>query len=201
MEFIKENYNGLIVENERNIIKPFEVDIYLPDLNLAIEYNGLWWHSSEYREYDYHLLKQRKSIKCDLNLFTIWEDDWIYKSDIVKSFLISKLGGLNNMIDSHVCDIVEVCKNDSDVFLDKNHLNGRSKSSLRISLKLKNDIVSMMTFKKNGNGWRLDGFCDKNYTSVLNSFNKILNFFIDRYNPSFILSYSDNMISDENIYY
>lgn len=115
-------------------------------------------------------------------------------------FLISKLGGLNNMIDSHACDIVEVCKNDSDVFLDKNHLNGRSKSSVRISLKLKNDIVSIMTFKKNGNGWRLDRFCDKNYTNVINSFNKILNFFIEKYNPIFILSYSDNMISDENIY-
>ena len=56
------NYDGVIKHNDRQIIKPKEVDIYLPDLNLAIEYNGLYWHSVEYGTDKYS--HRNKSLAC-----------------------------------------------------------------------------------------------------------------------------------------
>jgi len=200
IKFIKGFYDGEIIENDRNVIKPFEVDIYLPNLKLAIEYNGLWWHSSEYREYDYHLNKQRKSIDSGVKLLTIWEDDWINKNDIVKSYIINKLEKTIDRISARKCKIFEVSKCDSNNFLEENHFYGKSNSSIRISLNLNMEIVSLMTFKRSGSGWILERFCNKNYTLVIGSFSKILKYFINKYDPEFILSYSDNMMSDGNIY-
>ena len=200
IKFIKEFYDGEIIENDRSVIKPFEVDIYLPDLELAIEYNGLWWHSSEYREYDYHLNKQRKSIDSNIKLITIWEDDWINKNDIVKSYIINKLGKTIDKISARKCQTFEVSKEESNNFLDKNHFYGKSNSSIRISLILNKEMVSLMTFKRSGSGWILERFCNKNYTLVIGSFSRILKYFINKYEPEFILSYSDNMMSDGDIY-
>ena len=36
-DFIKENYNGIIIENEP-ILDGREIDVFLPELNLGIEY-------------------------------------------------------------------------------------------------------------------------------------------------------------------
>lgn len=199
-KFIKDHYLGKVIENDRNIIKPFEVDIYLPELKLAIEYNGLWWHSSEYREYDYHLNKQKIAADSNIKLVTIWEDDWVNKVDIVKSYILNKLGKTVDKIWARKCGIFEISKNESNMFLDKNHFYGGSNSSIRISLKLNEEIVSLMVFKKNRKGWILERFCNKNNTLVIGSFSKILKYFINRHDPNFIISYSDDMMSDGYIY-
>ena len=201
LKFINEIYDGNIDNNVRNIINPFEIDIYLPELKIGIEYNGLWWHSSEYREYDYHMIKQRKSNDSDIRLYTIWEDDWINRPDIVKSFLMNKLFKISNKIYARCCEIVEVSINDSDDFLDANHFNGvSSKSSIRISLQLNGEILSIITLKRNGSGWILDRFCNKNYARVVGSFSRMLNYFIKKYNPDFIITYSDNMMTYGDVY-
>ena len=42
LNFIKENYNGEIISNTKIVINPYELDIYIPELNLAFEFNGLY---------------------------------------------------------------------------------------------------------------------------------------------------------------
>jgi hypothetical protein len=90
--FIKENYNGKILFNSRNVIKPLELDIYLPDLKLAFEFNGLYWHSEANKENNYHLNKTEECESQGTQLIHIYEDDWLYKQDIVKSIILNKLG-------------------------------------------------------------------------------------------------------------
>lgn len=59
---IKEVYSGQIDTNTRKIIKPLELDFYLPDLKLAVEFNGTYWHSKNAgKDINYHL---NKSIIC-----------------------------------------------------------------------------------------------------------------------------------------
>jgi hypothetical protein len=41
--FIKDNYTGEVLSDVKNIINPYEIDIYIPDLNLGFEFNGIWW--------------------------------------------------------------------------------------------------------------------------------------------------------------
>ena len=56
------NYNGTILHNDRTVLRPKELDIYLPDLKLAIEFNGIYWHSIERGTDKYS--HRNKSIAC-----------------------------------------------------------------------------------------------------------------------------------------
>ena len=83
LDFIKENYDGEIISNSRKIINPYEIDIYLPELNLAYEFNGLYWHNELYKDKNYHQMKYELCKKQNIHLIQIWEDDWNLKQEIV----------------------------------------------------------------------------------------------------------------------
>ena len=102
LSYISSIYDGTILENDRTVIKPKELDIYLPELHLAIEYNGDYWHANpKYYSKD-HIIgevtakevwkedKQKISrcIKAGIELLIIWEDDWINRQDVVKQELL-----------------------------------------------------------------------------------------------------------------
>jgi len=200
IKYIREIYDGEVLENDRNIINPFEVDIYLPDLKISFEYNGLWWHSSEYRESNYHYLKQRNAKESGIKLITIWEDEWVHRNETVKSFILNKIGRIDNKIFARNCKIEIIDKERSDIFLNENHLSGKCNSSIRISLNYKGNIVCLTTFSRKGEGWELDRFCNKNYTQIVGGFSKILKSFINLINPKYIITYSDNMVSEGDVY-
>ena len=76
--------------NRRDIISPYEIDIFLPDCNIAIEINGDYWHSEEriqerngMSSKEYHQMKTDRCIEKDIILHHIWESDsftdWINK--------------------------------------------------------------------------------------------------------------------------
>src|SRR5574343_18082 len=90
-DFIRNNYDGEIIINEKKIISPYEIDIFLPKLNIGFEFNGLWWHSEAFKENTYHKSKFNKSVENNIKLYTIWEDDWVMTSEICKSFILNKL--------------------------------------------------------------------------------------------------------------
>ena len=91
---IKQNYTGQIIRNSRSIISPKELDIYLPELNIAIECNGIYWHSYEFQGTKYGQLN--KSIKCrerNIRLIHIYEFEDIDKQ---LKLLIDLLNGKDN---------------------------------------------------------------------------------------------------------
>jgi ssDNA-binding Zn-finger/Zn-ribbon topoisomerase 1 len=101
VEYISTIYDGTIIENDRNtIVNPItghylELDIYLPNLNKAIEYNGIYWHSSKYSKIrDKIKLEQCKSL--GITLLVVDEKDWI--TDKMKCFDTSKSFVLNENI-------------------------------------------------------------------------------------------------------
>ena len=46
---ISKLYKNEIITNDRKVISPKELDIWLPDIRLAIEYNGDYWHANPNR--------------------------------------------------------------------------------------------------------------------------------------------------------
>jgi len=100
VEFIRENYNGKIIEKDRKILSGKELDVYLPDLNMAFEYNGLYWHSNFYKDDDYHLNKNYNCAIKNIQLIHIWEDSWLYDNEVTKNTI------LNLITDSY--DTVEI---------------------------------------------------------------------------------------------
>lgn len=208
LSLIKDNYNGDILTNTKNIISG-ELDIYIPNLNLALEFNGLYWHSDLYKDKLYHLNKTKQCISSDISLIHIWEDDWNYKNDIVKSIILNKLGK-SERIWARKCEIKEVTDNNLiREFLVKNHIQGFVGSKIKIGLYIDNELVSLMTFgnlrkslgqnSKRGT-YELIRFCNKLNTSVIGGASKLFKYFIKNYKPSEIISYSDNSRSDGNMY-
>jgi hypothetical protein len=208
-EFIKEFFDGEIILNTREIIKPYEIDIYLPELNIGFEFNGLFWHSEKFRNSEYHLKKWKISKEVGIDVYSIWEDDWMLKEDIVKSFILNKIGKTPNKIYARKCQIKQVSYKDSAKFLNENHLQGDCKSSIRLGLYYNKEIVSIMTFsklrlplaQKNKEGaYELTRFCNKTYNSIIGGASKLFSHFIKNYDFKEIHTYSDNMISNGNMY-
>lgn len=91
-DFINYIYHGEIIKNSRDIIEPLELDVYLPDIKIAFEYNGLYWHSSNKINPDYHYNKTKMCADKGIRLIQIWEDEWTINKDQIKKFISSILG-------------------------------------------------------------------------------------------------------------
>lgn len=88
--FIKSIYFREVLENTRKFIGGKELDIYLPELKLAFEYNGEYWHKiHEEKEPGYHKNKQKACEENGVKLIEIWENDWKKNNQQIKD-LISK---------------------------------------------------------------------------------------------------------------
>jgi hypothetical protein len=179
-------------------------------LKLGFEFNGVFWHSNKFKNKDYHLNKYKKSIDNEIKLCTIWEDDWTLKREICESFILNKISKSGRLM-ARKTNIKEIDYNTSREFLDKNHLQGDCKSSKRIGLYYGDELVTLMTFSKlrlpfNGknvdgkDNWELTRFCNKLNTSVVGGASKLLKYFIKNYKPVEIQTYSDNLISDGDLY-
>lgn len=199
LEFIEKNYNGKIITNTRNVINPYEIDIYLPDLNIAIEFNGVYWHSELHKNKNYHSTKSALCKYKGIQLIHIWEDDWLYKQSIIKSILLNKLNK-SNKIYARKCIIKYPTNVELNNFLTNNHIQGKCVSSINIGLYYDNELVSLMTFGKRHNAFELLRFCNKLNTTVIGGASKIFNHFINNFEYSEILSYCNLDHGNGNLY-
>ena len=195
------------IQNDRTVINPKEVDFYLPDYKIAIECNGIHWHSTEFKAKDYHINKFKACAEHGIQLISIWED-WIVNAPlIVKSILKSKLGKSAHKLHARKCTIKEVPTKEANEFLFANHIQGQCVSSLRYGLYYNDELVSLMTFgkKRPGQGnkqssWELIRFCNKLDFSIPGAASRLLKHFIRTNNPGHIISFSSNDISTGNLY-
>jgi hypothetical protein len=194
-KFLDENEISYL-RNKRTIISPQEIDIYIPDHNLAIEFNGIYWHSevSGEKSKNYHKLKTEKCNEKGIQLLHIFEDEWIQNKDIVKSIILHKCGITNERHYARKLQIQEVKNKDTAFFLNENHIQGFTKASVNLVLIDKtNDIKAAMTFSKSrydkSDSWEIVRYATKG--SVVGGASKLLNHFIKKYKPSRIVSYCD----------
>lgn len=198
-KFIEENYNGKIITNTRSIINPHELDIYLPELKLAIEFNGLYWHSEYYKDKNYHLNKTNLCKQQGIQLIHIWEDDWIYKQNIVKSIILNKLDK-SKKIYARKCIIKDVNNIELNLFLNNNHIQGKCISSINWGLYYENELVSVMTFGERHNKFELLRFCNKLNTTVIGGASKLFKHFINNYEYNELISYCNLDHGTGNLY-
>lgn len=203
VEFIKEIYSGQVVENERTILNGKKLDIYIPDRKLAIEYDGLFWHNELNKPDNYHVNKTNVCENNGIQLIHIFEDEWIYKQDIVKSRL-SGLLGLNKRIYARKCVLKEVSYSEAEKFLSENHIQGNCISKYRYGLYNDEELVSLMTFGnsrfKQGE-FELLRFCNKLNTNVIGGASKLFKYFLDTHvEISSIISFADRRWSTGRLY-
>ena len=204
LEFIANNYTGEIISSYRDKL---EIDIYLPELNLGFEFNGLYWHSEKFKDKNYHINKTNHFKNKGIRIIHIWEDDWLFRKDIIKSQILN-IFGKSKKIYARKCSIKEVGVKDARLFLDNNHIQGFVNSVKKIGIYYENELVSIMTFDHNEgrkkmavDGWNLSRFCNKLEYNVVGGASKLLNYFIREYKTSRVISYADKDWSIGNLYY
>jgi len=193
---LKEKNINVII-NTRKIISPYEIDIFLPDFNIGIEINGLYWHNELYKNKNYHLNKTKTANKNNIHLIHIWEDEWLYKKDIVLSKLFNLLNLNSKKIYARKTYFKEIDSKITKKFLDENHLQGYIPSSYRYGLFYDEEMVSIMTFSKSRKllGSKYDSiellrFCNKKYTNVIGSASKLFKNSIKINNFKNVISYA-----------
>lgn len=196
------------ISNDRHILNGKELDIYIPDKHLAIECNGIYSHSSKYKDSKYHYNKYKDCLDKNIQLITLWEDQIKNTPDIVKSLLLSKLGIFDIRIGARQCRVEEIDFKTCAEFLNNNHIQGACQSKVRLGLYYKNNLVSVMTFgnpigcsgNKNNKAHILKRFCSLKGWQIVGGANKLLQFYIKKYNPDVIESFACNDISNGNLY-
>jgi hypothetical protein len=196
-----------IERNTRKIISPLELDLYLPEHKIGIEFNGLYYHSDLFKSENYHLNKYDKCLELGIELIQIFEDEWLFKKEIVKSIVKNRLGKIENKIYGRKCVVKEINKKDSSEFLMNNHIQGNCISKVKLGLYHNEQLVSVMTFgtrsgvgNNKGEYSELLRFSNLINYNVIGGGSKLFNHYIKNYNPKMILSYSDNRLFGGGLY-
>lgn len=178
----------------RDDIGRLELDITLTtnNKNIAIEFNGLYWHSELHRNSTYHKRKLDAAVKHGYHLIQVFEDEWRDKQDIVKSIILQSIGGNKNIIYARKCSIIKLTKTPND-FLKLNHIQGNTRGSYSYGLTYNNSLVAVCVFGKNrfNTGWECLRYCNLLNTTVTGGFSRLLKQFIKDASPDEIVSYAD----------
>lgn len=201
-EWLKKETNYEIIKNYRD---DFELDVYIPERNIGIELNGVYWHSNNKKDKNYHINKTNYFKKRGITLLHIWDYEWNYKQNIVKSIILSKLGMISNIVYARKCDIYLPTKREKINFFNENHLQGNCNSKYEIALKYDNEIVSMISFGKRSlgrtNEFELIRFSNLLNYQVIGAASKLLSNFIKNHpHISKIKTFADLRYSDGNLY-
>jgi len=182
-----------------------EIDIYIPTKNIGIEFNGDYWHSDIFKEKLYHQNKSQYALtNYGIFVYHIFEYEWKTRKQQVCSQLFNLLGINQEKIYARKCVIKEVENKEKKQFLEENHMQGNDSSSIKVGLYHNNELVSLMTFVKprfnTHYEWELSRFCSKVGCNVIGGASKLFNYFINKYRPKSLISYSNNAHTKGKLY-
>jgi len=206
-----------VIQHDQSLLNGnSEIDIYVPEKNLAIEYDGILWHSEEFggKARDYHLKKTNACENQNVQLLHVFEDEWKLQQDIVKSRLRHILGkSLKSRIYGRECDVKEIGNDIARPFLEKTHIQGAGRSKVKFGLFhgkfFNSNLVGVMTFgtpsvaqghKDSSNVWEMKRFATSH--PVIGGAGKLFKHFVRSWNPSEIMTYADRRWSTtlSNVY-
>lgn len=190
---------GQIERNTRSIISPKELDIFIPSHNIAIEYCGLYWHSNDRVNRNYHKEKYTACKQNGIRLLTIFEDEWLHKKEIVKLKLRSILGvDRSDVVYARKTSIVEVSSCQKKEFLNAHHIQGSGPGSITLGLQHGDSLVAVMTFVSQVDAYVLNRYATS--ARVVGGFTKLLSAFCRMYEWSRIVSFADLRWSTGDLY-
>lgn len=186
-----------IIQHDRTVLKDIrkELDFYIPKYNLAIEFDGLYWHSNSILGDKY--LHQRKFDLCkkkNIFLMHIFENEWLNKKDVVKSRILHLIGK-ESSLSSHQYTIKEISVDETIKFFDRNNLYS-DHGNLNIALTTFNDIlISVMSLEKNEDSIKIINFCNILNYKVHGCISKMMKYIISKYQPKSIEIKLDNRLT------
>ena len=188
---------GRVIRGDRKVLGDGrELDIYIPTMKLAFEYDGLRWHNEQYgKDRYYHLTKSELCAAKGVHLIHIFEDEYTKTKDILFCKLSYILGNswVFQRIPARKCTVMEISSKEAKPFLDKNHIQGYTNSSVIFGGFYNNQLVGVMSFVKTGNEneWVLNRYSTDIHSICQGLGSKLFKHFVDKYNPSLVKSFLD----------
>lgn len=210
-EIVKEYYPLATLNDRSVLINNLELDIYIPEIRVAIEYNGLYWHSEVGggKSRDYHINKTEECNKLGIRLIQVFEDEWVNSRQLTINKIKHILHISNGeRIYARQCIIKEVSSKEKSLFLNTYHIQGDDRSSIKLGAYFNSRLVALMTFgslrkslgsKAKVDEYELYRFCTIDQP-VVGIASKLQKHFIKNYNPTKIISYADRRWSLGNLY-
>lgn len=208
-----------IVRNDRTVIAPMKLDLYLPEYNLAIDCNPTSTHSSSTPKpsidgvvpKNYHQMKSRKARDAGINLFHVFGYEWSNHKEIVESMIRNRLGKNTHNLYARDLEIKEVSFDEANSFLLNNHILGQTSARIRYGLYDGEELVSLMCFNKprytmgyhkeySENTWELSRFCSLLNTNVVGGASKLFKHFLDSAKPDLVISFSSLSDTTGSVY-
>lgn len=192
-KFISDNCSYKIVNNTRGILKDNkEIDIYIPELKIAFEINGDYWHNDEHIDINYH---RNKVIECKtkgIRLIHIYEYEWLYNNDKIKEFIKNTICK-KEVIAARKTNVQIVDKDDTKEFLNKYHLQGYVPAEINIGTYYNNELIGIITFGKprfnNNFQYEIIRLAYKNGVSVIGGTEKMFKYLVNNFNIDSLISY------------
>lgn len=189
-----------IITRDRTKIAPLELDIIIPSKNIAIEYCGLYWHTTEFKDPLYHKTKYDMCSAVGIRLITIYSDEWLNNSHLVKQKLKDVLGVDDRQrVFARKCSVELVGINEKREFFAQHHIQGNGPSSINVGLYYNQDLVACMGIINTGNGT----FILNRYATslkIVGGFSKLLTHTIKLFNIIQITTFADLRWSQGKMY-
>lgn len=195
--------------NYRKLDGVFEVDLFSEERKIAIEINGLYYHSEILKDKFYHLNKTKQLNHLGYDLVHIFEDELLNKKEICLSILKNKFNLVKDKIHARKCLIKELSSKESRTFLEKNHIQGFIGAKVHLGLIFNGEIVSVMTLGSNRiclkskpkeGEWEMYRFANKLDTVIIGGANKLFKFFEGKFLPNKVTTYCDRRWFTGNVY-
>ena len=192
------------ISSDRTILKPKELDIFIPSHNLAIELNGLAWHGELLgKDKLYHVNKMNGCNSQNIRLIQILDCEWRDKQELVKS----RLSGIlhkNATIGARKCVIKQLTHQIATDFFNSNHIQGSCTQSFAYGLYYNNTLVAAMSFCKSRYNkkyeWELLRYANCLYTNVIGGAGKLFSHFVKNIDPTSVVSYCDLRWNTGDVY-
>jgi hypothetical protein len=203
IEFIRGICPDVVIEqSERNVLDGKELDIYLPEKKFAIEFNGLYWHSENFKDKNYHKEKSLLCMENDIQLMHVWQHEWDddNKKSIIKRMIAHKLGVVDERIYARKCIVrVDIDSKTAMQFLENNHLQGKIRSTHKLGLFYGDEMVALLCLQYLGDGvYDISRFATSK--AVVGGFSKLLKYFLKNNQWNEIRTYASLDHSHGNVY-
>lgn len=195
VDIIKALYNVNIIQRCKTVIPGIELDIYIPEKHIAIEFNGSYWHSELHKDKLYHQNKTLLCAKKGIRLIHIFEYEWI--DEELRAKLINLVAGCicNNKvrIGARKTIVKDIDRDEAKIFCNKYHLQGYSNSSINIGCFYNDELIGVITlgtprFNKKYQ-YEVIRLCWKDNVSVIGGAGKLFKYFVNKYNADSVISY------------
>lgn len=205
---------GIKVEqSNRKILNGKEIDLFLPEVNVGIEFNGVYWHSEMHKDKNYHYDKWVAAQNAGIQLIQIWEDDYRDRKGIVLKSLAHKIKRVKEFttlypeyedsfkaVGARKTKVVVVSTPQSKEFLEANHIQGFASGSVYLGLVDRDDVLRALLVLKREKNNTLNIIRYATFGLVQGGFTKLLKHATVAYKPDAFITFADHSISDGKLY-